>query len=1803
MDNTNIKIHLLKRNKIYKTIQNKELNKLYINYDDTIDVVKRKIIYHLKDNVDERSINELSVDEIYLMGSIKRYLTIDLIYNEITQNGELKLTKDLLLNYLVNILGLKFIRDLPNKEIYNKDDLKYLDLSEPINFLIPIGQKYSLNRDFYYSSNPYELISISPIIQKNIHKIISTNNKNLLFDYGSFIDDEIYVCMARDILEYHSSTFTDNILLNLYYPFLIQQKLNSIDDIIDKEDELYSNTKKLIGKDFKDRQQIIEYYNELNKNNIFKKEGIHKLYFGIHQPTKNKINIQNIFKILHSNETLPFIKMNEGLRREKMLRLYAPEVAMNGKKIPYLQSKDIFRINKLIGKNKTISFYVYDESMKLDKTIIYFEIDELLNLNVYYESESKKLMDNVWKLVWQYLSPIIENLNEYYKTINIQLLNKDELDITSEFIEIYNLEYYLEIDFNKSLEFGNFDTCFYPIVNIIRDDEPFLLQYKRVSNFNEMDSIETFMVLQTRNGLTDEELVSELMKNFGLEKENAIQRIAEWLSKVQVQRDVYNSNKLRIKNNPGFPIEIKRIGYSNSISINVLNINDIQYIPFLKKYIQGFIKLLENENISETIKNKCKGKENIKEIEIKDIQNQNETPLLNNQKVVSIEDDELIFGENDDFMDEFFGNEDVDLEDDFLDEMIEEEMAQEETIQEETEKEKEREKEKKEKKLENKGVDVKKRKKITQDIKTMKLRNYFSDKMFSLDPKLFLKKEKNKYRAYSRICPSNVRRQPVILTDEEKAHIDKTNPGSYQNAIRYGSSEDNKNWYICPRYWCLKDNIPLTEEDVKAGKCGGKIIPSDAKKVPDDAFIYEFNSHGKEHIDEKGEYIKHHPGFLGLDAHPDGLCIPCCFKNWDSIQQIQRRQKCIKNNDDIIGETIDITSENIEDRKREVNKDYIKGFDKFPLEKERFGILKPTMENMLQINSTECMISPSQALLKENKPCLLRYGVENNEKQSFLCVINDLLNTELNKNMNLQQFKKYIIKNLLFDDFININDGDLIEIFYNKDKKGSQIKCMSSKFSKKLNIQRIISKEQKTEDDKRKLELFNKSCSAYNNFINYLKDDEIIIDYEYVWDLFSRPNPLFFSKGINIILFRILDDDITDNIDIVCPPNYISSRYSKNKPSVFIIKDGVYFEPIYKVENIPEKSKMDIKKFFEENTKFKPIKKFIEFHKLVNDKCMAKPSLPNVYKFKYNINADELLRRLDYYKIKTIKQVKNLKEKVIGLVVLVNNKELFIPSKPSSKIENKNIDEIYLFDIPRLPYTDTRDLLEYIFKKSNNRIPCSPALKVMEDGLIVGILTITNQFIEINEPTEDIYDDNIKNVYGINYMMMEEKILDNNTDKERSEMIKRVKLESMFYNFFRLKIHDLLNRLQYLNIKNEIKELISNSYYSYEYKLEIMKNILDDLIDNHFEFVKFKWEVLDGIQHINSNKENNIFCKNKNGSCVWLLPNKHLISRISNEIIYKNRIADELIRYSNYQRFLLKTDDRLMEGEVTYKINDNEMVILESILDSNYFKSLEIIHKNKYIRQPITYQTVNPLKSIPISNKIEFDLKRKIEVPCVIETTTITGTIRKYFDNQSYRLQEIDESKNCGFEFLKFLIYASNEKEITKNEIEQLLINTYKKLLQKNSKLYYILLDEGKRKFIEDFEKNMDIELLIKSDDFYISNIDLFIVAYKYNLYFLLFSGVQLNENDNKFLGKINVALPINKQKLLLIKQKARKINKAYEYGIVDIENKYLIDFIDLKGNTQKEVKENIVADNLDDFIEERQLVKLAKRKKIVIRQ
>jgi len=211
----------------------------------------------------------------------------------------------------------------------------------------------------------------------------------------------------------------------------------------------------------------------------------------------------------------------------------------------------------------------------------------------------------------------------------------------------------------------------------------------------------------------------------------------------------------------------------------------------------------------------------------------------------------------------------------------------------------------------------------------------------------------------------------------------------------------------------------MTEEEVKRGDCGGKIIPDNAKAPPPGHFIYEFTDN-KYHKNEKGEYIYHSPGFKPEHSHPDGKCLPCCYNKWSSYniknpsEQQRRREQCGLSDQYIYTDQVDkTTGERIKklgpdgkpiqvatskkegeeaeieepetkkgkrpvtaaDADRQKKKINIFGVERIPIPQYRWGFLTISIELFLYTNNSKYVVKSNPALQQPHKRPILRCGV------------------------------------------------------------------------------------------------------------------------------------------------------------------------------------------------------------------------------------------------------------------------------------------------------------------------------------------------------------------------------------------------------------------------------------------------------------------------------------------------------------------------------------------------------------------------------------------------------------------------------------------------------------------------------------------------------------------------------------------------------------------------------------------------------------------------------------------------------------
>ena len=1075
--------------------------------------------------------------------------------------------------------------------------------------------------------------------------------------------------------------------------------------------------------------------------------------------------------------------------------------------------------------------------------------------------------------------------------------------------------------------------------------------------------------------------------------------------------------------------------------------------------------------------------------------------------------------------------------------------------------------------------------------------------MFSLDPKLFLKKKDGKYNAYSRICPSNVRRQPVILTDEEKERIDKENPDSYEHAIKYGSSKENEFWYICPRYWCLLNNTAMTEQDIKEGKCGGytKIIPKNAKKVPKDAFVYEFSAKS-EHIDNEGDYIQHYPGFVKEGNHPENLCIPCCFKSWDSAAQKKRREKCLKD-------------KKLEKKEKSEDLDeYIKGYDKFPISQGRWGFLPISVQKILHTDNNKCKEENTNNI-KSHTDCLLRKGIENNRNQSFIGVISDLYHDYLKiktknkreKIPNIKEMKKIIIDSLNLDNFITYFRGSLVSLFEKEYNKDINLK----KYENTKIYEKLINGETY------ELNILNKIVNSFENFIEYLKDDEVKIDHTFLWDIISKPNSNLFPKGLNLCILEINESDNTDNIDILCPTNnYSDELYDSKKQTLIVMKKNDFYEPIYLYRD--EKTKIIVKKTFSVYNSYiiSNIKQMLEIIKSTYNKCKPLPSLPKVYKFKNNKILSEVSDILKIHNIDIIKQILNYNNKVIGIIIKVNELSGYIPIEPSS-IDN-DIDYDYIDNIEWRDLNETIKFLKLISKKTKEELPVLPKIKVLEDGLIIGIITETNQFIQIERPEENINFEDMEEIDDINYFISDKIVINsNNKDIERIKMIKKIKLENNFYNAFRNSVRILLNKYENLKLRKDIEDLIERLDLTYFEKLELLKKKIMDLMKDYVEFTNINDEMLMNIVDVNNClikekcSEKQYCLTTSDNDCKLILPSVHLISgNNNNENIYYHRISDEFIRYGRIRNYIFKPKVYLSLDKVEYNLTNNEIILLDTILIKGYFDDLEEVYKNKYISNNVP-EFIQPQKTQKYSNKevLKNILVDKTQNECIDKVNKVKGNWEKFFD-KDYSERIYKNTENCSFQIIIDIIKDFNNNDFDINDIKNILLKEYSKLINEygEKKILNILKDQGKDILIRQIkEKKTTLEQTILSSNYFLTNMDIIIISKKLDLPIIIISGSQLNELIGWNIGlkteraelKSKTPLAFKKNRKMwitnldntenyyyFIKQPLIKQNSIMKYSlIIDGDNNLRINKSNLREKMKTQINIYKKRPSFEDFI------------------
>jgi hypothetical protein len=468
-------------------------------------------------------------------------------------------------------------------------------------------------------------------------------------------------------------------------------------------------------------------------------------------------------------------------------------------------------------------------------------------------------------------------------------------------------------------------------------------------------------------------------------------------------------------------------------------------------------------------------------------------------------------------------------------------------------------------------------------------------------------------------------------------------------------------------------------------------------------------------------------------------------------------------------------------------------------------------------------------------------------------------------------------------------------------------------------------------------------------------------------------------------------------------------------------------------------------------------------------------------------------------------------------------------------------------------YTETIQFLNKLDKRSKKRkdeasISCKPAFKIVEDEMVVGILTNTNQFIQISEPIRldeisseldlpSITDgDYIVNTKERPMIQSDSQIITKNVvDVEREDYIKKIKLETSFYNVFRNTIRILLNNYENIKIREKIENEMLKEYIIYSDKLVNINKLLRQLVGDKIQFIGDEnyYKIINEVSTCIVKNEDK--CKNtpnlcvvtENGKCNLILPEKNLITNKENEPVYFGRMADELIRYNRIKSFMLQPQTYLLFGNIGYNLRDNEIILIQSILTQEYFENLIPAVTNKYTKYN-SYDEAQPIITQIYDNKIpslDQAIGRKNEMVCYkVDKDHISSSVWKKCFPENFTETEYSKYNFCTFNFIIDLIEKKTKEKFTTNEIKNQLYNEYKKYLEKyKDKIVDILIIEGKKTLGDQVHANtLAFASFIYTDNYFLTMFDLWLLVNRFKIPTIFISQkfiLQTKYDKHHFVG------------------------------------------------------------------------------------
>jgi hypothetical protein len=1034
---------------------------------------------------------------------------------------------------------------------------------------------------------------------------------------------------------------------------------------------------------------------------------------------------------------------------------------------------------------------------------------------------------------------------------------------------------------------------------------------------------------------------------------------------------------------------------------------------------------------------------------------------------------------------------------------------------------------------------------------------------------------------YTRKCPKQHERQPIILNQNEFDNIIKNYAGAFGFKKKLDSGkkitvEDlrsdkltdeekreameeffvftyvnkEKQYYICPKYWCIVENRPMTAEEIKNGECGGKLIDKRlTKKENKGRYIYVRDSDyfsvkkDKDGFISFGDDVNILPRFTKtFQFQKDGLnlSLPCCFIKKNSNLTKTSLKKGVKNQNHYMFRSIYETLANRNENK-EVNNslivpprysfinnqndnitfnDYVLKNEKYNLKNGQISILPYRMANFI-FHEKKCL-SNSNTLSKTIPGCMFRKGIHYNDM--VLGIFYDIRkSTQTNditiRNETFKKFKELVHKSYTFEKFITYCKGTLPDIFYDESIETN----ITTRFSK--NDKDILEKIIRAYPKNEQREQMRKYILSYDMFKKYILDNTETKNIDYFLEFMQDENTVKNRNGeyvnilsgleghVNVLIFEIKLSGKQTNIMMRCP-YFGNINYEDGMDNVLIYKYKNKYQPIlYRTHEFNDVYLINIDtltEYMNENIEDKTVKKT----HMANLLQSLKFSIDN-YKRQCAPKVEDNLTMIDYllldeesklpFELLSVYIGKDNHIHGLKLVNITHKKitknSIFSITVPNIPLDEDilNDNEIDILNIENMPLQNVNHLLKNLKTVKKNNIMFRHigfSKYVIENdnlnGKIVGIM-LQNKTITPIQPFVDknniIKENEIYQKLNVeDYLNIIYKIEDIETDNiYNQQKHMRLLIEKIFMHLSQRKnLQRILNTNRILNYRNYLEQ-----YF------ETVINYLD----NHFErkisrpiphaiLKKSDKEILENHSNLFYSKKTNKFRLYRffSGNRETIL---QIISEILLNYLYKNPEIRRMIKNSTYQ--------------FNYGIDNfnNALILTEVQLQDLINQDLKRID-NKYIQREFHYENMNVqgLKNNVIESFFGNILEAKpfnsdggnkgANWSQLLPNTITIVEKRNEFDAWkafAFGLKLNTDIDDLKTEYIQHLVNYLMENDNNKEEFLQ-FINESKQV--KNSLFNSLILDDEEE--IKD-----TLEMIIMSNSYFISEMDIKLFVKFYN--------------------------------------------------------------------------------------------------------